>query len=173
MLFSTDVLLRIDGGVYEREGGGVSRGGCHINRFRLHSVEQEERMPIINGTQYEYQANPVHRNATVNKSQWTISDEDEITCFSGSIQSNWGAGEYFWGLHTTSAPGNLGLDRDHSTPVFIARFEGKSLPQVWHGYPINYRDQPVQEDVLKVWLLTSVLPPAKISKIIKRKKCAL
>lgn len=123
---------------------------------------------------FRYQPNSAHRNGRAGKSQWTVSRQAELGTFSDCVTSNWGGQARYWGLFR--ANGNvsyLGLDRDHSTALFIAQFDGKSQPQIWHGYPVNHRDHRPPDAVLNSWLEHQVLSPAKISKIVARKKCKL
>jgi hypothetical protein len=128
----------------------------------------------IKGISYSYMPNVVHRNRTPNKSQWTIPEASEMLTFQASMTHEWSDGRSAWGLFIPNAqPEYLGVDRDHITRVFLARFEAQTLPKVWHGYPISYRDIPPPEKVINSWLMQAILTPAKLSKIVKRKKCSL
>lgn len=135
-------------------------------------------MPAItvDGAHFSYSFNPVHRNNAPNKSQWDISRNDELETFSVSLSRNWNTDGSTWGLHfVNAAPTYLGRDRDHLTPVFIARFVAKAVPQVWHGYPINHveTNERPPEFVLQSWMREQILPKSKISKIIQGKKCRI
>ena len=93
--------------------------------------------------------------------------------FDNAITKGWGSGDVYWGLCPFPGPNYLGVDRDHTTRVFLARFEARSTTQVWHGYPVNHRTGRPSDVVLKQWLADGTLPPAKISKIQARKPCSL
>lgn len=128
----------------------------------------------INGGEYDYVPNKKHRNKTPKASQWRISQSLEIASFSQSIGEGWLDGNYSWGLHQVSGSCQyLGVDRDHITRVFIARFEAKATPAVWHGYPVNYAFERPPESVTKNWLSSGALAAAKVRKIIQGKRCSL
>jgi hypothetical protein len=128
----------------------------------------------IAGLYYEYHANAQHWNGATNKSQWRIRKPEEFDIFATAIAGQWGLGNDYWGLYRPSGLASyLGVDRDHETPVFLARFVGHSPTAVWHGYPVNHREDTPKTNVLNLWLEQSILPPAKIAKIQRRKPCAL
>lgn len=117
-----------------------------------------------------------HRDKTAGKSQWDISEADELSSFTVAMSSGWVNASYAWGIHKPNGvPKYLGRDRDHSTQLFIARFESKKEPFVWHGYPVNHKEtgQRPATTVLKLWIEKSVLPRTKISKIERGVKCTL
>ena len=88
----------------------------------------------IDGVTYVYEPNPLHRNRAKNKSQWTISTVAEQTVFTQTVQQDWREANYTWGFHMKEGkPQYLGVDRDHKTLVFMARFEARTVPQIWHG----------------------------------------
>jgi hypothetical protein len=129
---------------------------------------------FVNNEPYRYRSNPVHRNGRTGKSQWIITVAEEHGTFSLSIQRHWQEASAAWGFHMPNGePAYLGVDRDHGTRLFIARFEARTTPQVWHGYPVNHRDDCPPTSVLNHWLQERVLPRAKLSKIICSKKCNL
>ena len=122
-----------------------------------------------------YTSNPVHRNRTMGKSQWSITIEDENVCFSRAVANAWLVGQEGWGLHyPTGRPKYLGVAQDHTTQVFIAKFVGAS--EVWHGYPAdhqqNQRDIP-DEGVLRKWMDAKFLSPAKVRKVLRGQPCRL
>jgi hypothetical protein len=111
-----------------------------------------------------------------NKSQWKITEKQEVLCFETAIVAGWQHGAYAYGVHQAKQRCRiLGVDRDHKTEVFVARFEAKAGNGVWHGYPINYRraSDAVPTTVLGKWLNAEVLSAAKISKITQGKPCRL
>lgn len=124
-----------------------------------------------------YVINPHHRNGNTNKSQWTISEADEIKCFDLAKNQGWVLGEKGWGLHVVGQkPTWLGVAQDHSTQLFVAKFVGDSSGVEWHGYPADYRnnhhDIP-EEGILRKWLSESGLSAAKVRKIAKGQPCNL
>lgn len=130
-------------------------------------------MIAVGEIEYQYQTNPPHRSGAPNKSQWTIPLAGEHDCFRGALEAGWRDGNIAWGFHQANGiKQQLGLDRDHATPAYIARFEAKNQPEVWHGYPVGRQDPPTQE-VIRIWLENDVLPPAKLAKIAGRRKWSL
>jgi hypothetical protein len=128
----------------------------------------------IDEVDYVYQSNPTHRNNANNKSQWVITLPEEHDCFSNAITSGWMVPERAWGLHFNGgAIAVLGVDRDHTTELKIARFETSGNPQVWHGYPIGRSQPPPASNVLNAWLQAGIISPAKLRKLIQRKPCDL
>lgn len=97
-----------------------------------------------------------------------------MNCFINCVQGAWGEGHYFWGIYSPAGKADyLGMDRDHQTRVFIARFEAKASTKTWHGYPVNHIEGRPPDSVLRIWLDQNTLPAAKISKIVTRKSCKL
>ena len=124
----------------------------------------------------QYQPNPVHRNRTPGKSQWTITMQEEHNSFAQSVRHGWIEATSAWGLHTPNGqPLKLGLTQDHSNSVYIAKFVGLPLGPC-HGYPADHtrcmRDIP-SERILRSWLQNSLLTAPKARKILKGMKCNL
>jgi hypothetical protein len=129
-----------------------------------------------------YVINPHHRNGNKSKSQWTISEADEVESFSSARKQGWILDEKGWGLHMiNNRPAWLGIAKDRTTQLFIAKFvgnpcTGSSSGVEWHGYPADYRnnhhDIP-EEGILRKWLSESTLSPAKVRKIAKGQPCNL
>jgi hypothetical protein len=124
-----------------------------------------------------YVINPHHRNGNKNKSQWTISEVDEIKCFDLAKGRGWLDAEKGWGLHILgNQPMWLGIAQDRTTLLFIAKFVGSAFNSEWHGYPTDYRnnhhDIP-DEVVLRKWLAESGLSAAKVRKIARGQPCNL
>lgn len=113
-----------------------------------------------------------HRDGTPGKSQWTISEAAERQSFLDTMINNWIEQGWGWGIHT---PGGvvaiLGVDRDHSTEVFISRFDYNSGE--WHGYPVNYKNvqQRPPGAVLRDWVAKTFLAKAQMRKIVKGQPC--
>lgn len=122
-----------------------------------------------------YAPNPVHRNRTMGKSQWSITINDENVSFSRAVANAWLIGQQGWGLHyPTGRPEYLGVAQDHVTQVFIAKFVGAG--GVWHGYPAdhqqNQHDIP-DPSVLQKWEEAKFLSRAKVRKINRGQSCLL
>ena len=123
----------------------------------------------------DYQPNQAHRTKSSGRSQWTISISAEKTCFYLCIENLWILQEVGWGLHyPEGAPEYLGVSEDQATPIFIARFVGKS--GAWHGYPAdhqkNFQDIPDQ-GILLDWMNRNLLAASKIRKIVRGQSCRL
>jgi hypothetical protein len=83
-----------------------------------------------------------------NKSQWKITEKQEVLCFETAIVAGWQHGAYAYGVHQAKQRCRiLGVDRDHKTEV--------------------------PTTVLGKWLNAEVLSAAKISKITQGKPCRL
>jgi hypothetical protein len=129
------------------------------------------------GPGFSYVIHPDHRNGNHNKSQWTISEVNELNVFVGTYQQSWFANTVGWGIFVVD--GNiryLGVGQDHLERVFIAKFVTNHSQQPWHGYPADHRNNQADipdRDILRRWLQGNVLPAPKISKILGGKKCRL
>ena len=74
-----------------------------------------------------YEPNPVHRDRTPDKSQWTIPPADETACFDQSVVRGWLGPTRGWGVHLVAQrPDWLGTARDHVTRVFIPSLLARS-----------------------------------------------
>jgi hypothetical protein len=124
-----------------------------------------------------YTCNPKHRDRSPGESQWTISEHDEISCFTLSHGNGWideRAGTGF-GLHTPDKrPLQLGVVEDHCSPSYVAKFVGDTT--LWHGYPADHmrktQDIPPGR-VLIDWRDRGYLTKAKASKLSMGKRCNL
>lgn len=124
-----------------------------------------------------YQINPVHRNGTYGKSQWTVNTSAELVAFDQAWTSGWCAQDVGWGLYTPAgSPEYLGVAQDHATLVFVAKFVADAQGCTWHGYPADHRrnqhDIP-SESIRKSWLDARLLPLPKIRKLGKGQRCTL
>ncbi len=124
-----------------------------------------------------YVIHPHHRNGMRTKSQWTIPQPEEMSCFSDSYLTIWRTHGAGWGLHVINlTPNFLGISKDQLRNLFIAKFVCKAGQQEWHGYPadhqIHTQDRPTTE-ILNSWLNSNILPAAKIRKISKGQPCSL
>jgi hypothetical protein len=123
----------------------------------------------------KYVPNLRHRDGTPGKSQWIISELQELASFEGAITNGWCMTHVGWGLHSPNGtPEYLGVAIDRCTRLFLAKFVGGDL--IWHGYPAdpqrNYQDIP-HPILLREWLNDGLLTPARIRKISRGQPCAL
>jgi hypothetical protein len=140
----------------------------HILRFGSSDEDIEE---------LEYTPKPDHRNNSPEKSQWTITEKDELKCFKNAYLKSWKKGQNAWGLHfNEDVVEYLGMSKDKSTRLFIAKFISDNFHGTWHGYPADYQHKPQDipdPDILKDWIKNKLLKKAKISKIMQGKPCNL
>ena len=107
------------------------------------------------------------------KSQWTISQQEELAVYQNSINNNWLAGVFYWGLHLQgNAPQQLGVYKQPSSfGLKIAKFVGDQQNN-WHGYPVAHWlspwDKPTDEVLMK-WKDAGIINKAKMAKIHKGK----
>lgn len=126
-------------------------------------------------TDPRYEPNPVHRNRTPGKSQWSIVPADELACFVRSATRGWLGAYQGWGVHlVVERPDWLGTARDHATRVFVAKFVGR-IGRPWHGYPADGSRDPKdipEEWLLAIWLRDGVLGAAKVRKLMRGQLCS-
>jgi hypothetical protein len=86
-----------------------------------------------------YAPYPPHRNRAPGKSQWTISETEEIACFERAWAQGWisGSGDVAWGVsaNANEVARDVGVSDDGNRVLWWAKFVGKSTP--WHGYPAD------------------------------------
>jgi hypothetical protein len=140
-------------------------------------VNQEHE--VFQGVYYIH--NELHRNGNPNKSQWTIVEVDERSCFATGFVSWRDREDSCWGLHIV----NAGVAYLGVTPIvapdrrdlFIAKFRDSSLDAKWHGYPVNSGDGSPQDIpppiVLAAWLQSGLLRAAVVRKIARGQRCIL
>jgi hypothetical protein len=118
-----------------------------------------------------------HRNKTKEKSQWTVSHQDEVAIFKNAYTRKWVVNNNAWGIFFNNDELDyLGVAQDHATQVFIAKFKNDVNRNDWHGYPADHQSHTQDipyETILKDWLVNNILPKAKISKIVGGKPCKL
>lgn len=128
--------------------------------------------------QVEYLCHPHHRNNNRKKSQWRITEPQEVACFQLTHTQQWIVAAVGWGLHVVNnAASFLGVAQDRQLQLFIAKFvsAANSGGTQWHGYPADHRaseDRP-PDDVLGAWLAGGRLPAAKLRKVQKGEPCNL
>lgn len=117
-----------------------------------------------------YQINPHHRNGNPNKSQWTIGNHEEVEVFGWSVENESKTDEYYWGVLMDGAvclP--LGIT-PHRLSSKVARFECSAQPRVWHGYPVDYVNNPQHDcpgrDVLLKWATLGIITKSQIARLI-------
>jgi hypothetical protein len=124
-----------------------------------------------------YIPHPQHRNRgyAALKSQWSISQHDEIECFKLASNSKWTYKDSFWGLHIGEVgPGPLGLAPSRCL-LHIAKFVNDNIGN-WHGYPVAHWLSPYDkpgESILSDWYVLGLISKPKMAKIHRGKQCAL
>jgi hypothetical protein len=124
-----------------------------------------------------------HRNNSGEKSQWTITELEERSCFKYSLEYSWNKPHHYisWGLYFKNDKveylGNSAKNEPELCQLFIAKFIDSSKNSKWHGYPANPSGQKPQdippENVLGDWLSKQYLRPQLIRKITRGQKCKL
>src|SRR6266852_5470035 len=118
------------------------------------------------------------------KSKWDVTRLDECRVFVAAAVAGWlldcvaadGSVENRrgWGVRLgANGPEYLGSSRNDGYPVFVAKFVDGTSSHTWHGYPAdnegNVNDIPDPE-ILALWA-DVVLPPAKIIKLSRQRRC--
>lgn len=123
-----------------------------------------------------YTAVSYHRNGTANKSQWTISVDEEIDLFADTKQKGQiyeDKGHALWVIDAKAEV--LGLT-EKGNETRLARFEDGNRIDHWHGYPANYlkakNDIPPMELLLK-WRNQNLITKADITRLKQQKPCSL
>jgi hypothetical protein len=124
-----------------------------------------------------YCIHPDHRNGNPNKSQWTITEEEERAAFVRAVEHEWLLQNRGWGLHLhQEQPQYLGTSKGQAAALFVAKFVSSGAQVSWHGYPAdhqrNIQDIP-ESKVLKSWIDLRLLALPKIRKLMKGQPCSL
>ena len=111
-----------------------------------------------------------------NKSVWTITFNEEVSCFIQALTGNWKTEKEAWGIKAiNNILQVIGLSADEKELKF-AKFVNGANTNVWHGYPADYlrkaQDRPATQ-VLKVWVENGYLTKSKMSKIRLGQSCTL
>lgn len=118
-----------------------------------------------------------HRNRSARKSQWTISEQDERTCFVLMYDSKWYEGNCGWSLNLNNGIINyLGVSFIRQRRLFLAKFVDGNNNQRWHGYPADHisNEQDIPPGaILLVWKNAGYLSLPKVRKIIRGQPCNL
>jgi hypothetical protein len=125
-----------------------------------------------------YAAHPHHRDVSRQqlKSQWTITEAEEVASFKSARGSGWIDLVQGWGLHRPKASiEGLGTATDGQTTLFIAKFISKNSTP-WHGYPADHQrrleDVPTERH-LREWLDQGLVSNAAVRKLVKQQPCSL
>lgn len=124
-----------------------------------------------------YHCHPDHRNGNLNKSQWTITQVQELDAFRYAEANKWLDGAKGWGLHLVNGAAQyLGISVSRVTQLFVAEFVAGNAPVLWHGYPANHQahaqDIP-HAQVLKDWMKLNLVAAPKIRKLMRGQPCSL
>src|SRR5262245_1413311 len=111
-----------------------------------------------------YLHHPDHRNGNHHKSQWSITQPEELQSFVRSGDEGWLGDLIGWGLHVVNGrAAYLGVGRDRTVQLFIAKFVDPGGAHEWHGYPTDHRsggtDVPAA-NVADLWMSDGLLRPA-------------
>lgn len=140
-------------------------------------LENREVRPGI-----QYQCHPDHRNGNREKSQWTISENEEAAVFINCVDSGWVQEHVGWGVHRPNGRVDyLGVDKTGHTRLIIARFVDENEVEIWHGFPADptrkteraRRKEIPPEEIQLRWLNDQVLPAPKLRKIGRGEPCKL
>ena len=130
---------------------------------------------IADGVMYAH--HPPHRDGTIDKSQWRITEQDERSSFQDCRTKHWFSENTGWGLHfANGSVSYLGMGRDHQTSVFVAKFVSQLNRKLWHGYPADHQRSTTDipsEAVRRQWLEFKLLTAAKIRKLSRGQPCSL
>jgi len=135
-------------------------------------LDQKEIAPGI-----YYVNHPHHRDATNHdKSQWTITGDEEEATFSRTVNQGWYKQSTGWGLHLPNGdPEYLGISRragplNTARRLFIAKFVQDPNRPCWHGYPADHQRHASNvppDTLLRTWCEANLLRWAVMSKIMK------
>lgn len=123
-----------------------------------------------------YKAVSYHRNGTADKSQWTISVDDELDLFAktkrdGQIYDD--KGYALWIIGNDACV--LGIT-EHQSETRLARFVDGTRSDHWHGYPANYmrakNDIPPMS-LLRQWKESGLIEKSDITRLKLQKPCSL
>ena len=126
-----------------------------------------------------YVPHPHHRSPgfAYKKSQWTITEAEEVNAFNDAVQNAWQGDDCFWGLHlVANQPCVLGISPPpDSENLKLAKFVSNDAVN-WHGYPVaHWRcpwDRPAMH-VLRAWNEAGIVDWPAVARISRGKKCSL
>lgn len=120
-----------------------------------------------------YQINPQHRNGSSSKSQWTITRKAEVELFGWANEKESKSGDYYWGViqHNNKCI-DLGITVAENKTK-IARFVHSHEPIIWHGYPVDYIQDPQNDcprrELLLKWKAMGIIEKHQISRLTSGK----
>jgi hypothetical protein len=125
-----------------------------------------------------YVVKDYHRNANPHKSQWIISEPEEVELFSLTYLSSEGA-QIAWGLlHNGTSLMPVGTSAAISSVrygLWLAKFKEQGNKS-WTGYPADYRrhihDRP-PISVLRHWLSLGRIKKHEVNRVRQGKRCSL
>lgn len=117
-----------------------------------------------------YQINPNHRNYNPQKSQWIVKNHEEVMVFGWSMEYECLWEGYYWGVLYDGINCSVLGTAVSGFNTKIARFECSRQPRIWHGYPVDYVNDP-QHDcpgraILLKWEAMGIITKSKIAKLI-------
>ena len=127
-----------------------------------------------------YTPNPHHRSRwhAGTKSQWVISEQDEVLSFQIANMNCWKTDNVFWGLYLVNKPEVLGatpIVGGETQPLYVAKFVGDDLDN-WHGYPVATWIRPWDRpciNTLTSWLDNGLISRPAFAKLKRSKRCDL
>ncbi len=125
-----------------------------------------------NINQIKYKYNPVHRNNTTGKTQWSssVSIKKEEELFRFGYRKNWRSSGNVFSIWIIN--GNV-LFLDNKNKLRFARFTGLNE---WHGWPADGKRSPKDipsYEILRQWVDAKYTSRAKILKLRGRKICSI
>ncbi|WP_445150953.1 hypothetical protein [Baekduia sp. Peel2402] len=124
-----------------------------------------------------YEPYPVHRNNAPDKSQWSITLDEERTTFARAWDNDWIGvdSEVAWGIHAENGEPalELGVSADGERQLWWAKFVGKRVP--WHGYPADIvrrqRGDAPEVRILREWHKQGHISKLAIDRVLRKKPC--
>lgn len=116
-----------------------------------------------------------HRDGRKTKSQWTITEAQEIAVFGDAVANDWLVDTIGWGLYLEDGKvAYLGVSGDGKRRLFVAKFWDSYSKDEWHGFPADQRksqDKPPWE-IANKWVEENYIGLPKVRKLMKGQRCA-
>lgn len=110
-----------------------------------------------------YTVNPPHRGALplAQKSQWKISEWEELTLFFDAQKNSWKCNKNnLWSVHSEFCK----IGEDINNDLYIAKF--KVDQGIWHGYPVSPKEFDIPpKNAVKNWLERKIISKRDATKI--------
>lgn len=136
----------------------------------------EKTVKTKEGKKHNYKCVGYHRGKpNNNKSTWSISIPEEVSCFKKSIESGWSDNQAWFGVYVPNGNkiGKLGIN-GYSEDLYIAKFVTDA--KTYHGYPGDYirntTDIP-SLSILEKWKDKGWISKSKMMKISRGMPCNL